>query len=681
MPGKELCSGAQRIAGRIGVQSSWGVDRMVPVAQHDADNIELDEILADYMLRLDAGEKVSRQELLSTFTQFQTELVEFFGTYDLLQNLSHLSTHGHTHATRAASSGSDSEQGPRSAGSTENTIDLLSSASDEVARIGGSEPHEVPEMIGRYRVVAALGEGTFGRVYRCFDELAHRDVAIKLPRGKKDSGRVSEFLHEAQSAARLRHPNIVTVLDVNQDEHGRLYIVYEYIAGSTLRDCLERRSYSRDEAIGWVADIADALHAAHQSGVVHRDIKPANILIDEQRRARLVDFGLSKRDDRFFANDRNQVLGTYNYMNPEQASRKSDWASAQSDVYSLGVVLYEILCRRLPFRASNNADLLQQIRERSPEPPRAIDDSISKPLEDICLRAMARNPADRFRTARDMAQALRRALEPSSTGRWSPIGKFVGTMGTAAACASCMAFGVQWYLQPQSTVLSDARSHSTADPSATHPDRDSASPNVPTMAPPTAVMTHPRLTISLQRAQEEGYWKLLEADDFPLQVGDKIQATGKLVGDRTGYLYIYHWSESDGKFQRLMPTDEQLADQKRTQELWAPAGAQAGDQAQWIPIKSLDGIDVLFVAASEQRLSADELAAFEKQPRKIENWGMTPDYFDFGSAPEEGNDSAPMRGLGTATVTSPRHTPALTRLRSELEPVFSHYHGWVIRYQ
>ena len=182
---------------------------------------------------------------------------------------------------------------------------------------------KIVTLIGRYRVLGELGKGTFGIVYHCADDLLHREVAIKVMREDASAEPVAAMLHEAQGAARLRHPAIVRVLDTGQTEDGRAYIVFEYISGRTLRERLEDQTFDRAEAIRWLADVADALHYAHKNGIVHRDVKPANILIDDDACAHLADFGLAKIDDQFVSNDIGRPVGTYCYMSPEQARGQS----------------------------------------------------------------------------------------------------------------------------------------------------------------------------------------------------------------------------------------------------------------------------------------------------------------------------------------------------------------------
>ncbi len=216
-------------------------------------------------------------------------------------------------------------------------------------------------------------------MYRCKDLDLGRDVAVKVAHELSSAGldRREAFRHEARNSAKLRHANIVAVLAFGETEDRRPYIVYEYVAGTTLAQRIERKDYTLQQGVEWIAQIADALNQAHKQKIVHRDIKPANILIDEKGTPRLTDFGLARRDDRFFIDDSGARTGTPLYFSPEQAENRPDWASPAADIYSLGVVLYKVLCGRVPFRSDRMDELLEQIKNRRPDPPRTINDEIS----------------------------------------------------------------------------------------------------------------------------------------------------------------------------------------------------------------------------------------------------------------------------------------------------------------
>jgi eukaryotic-like serine/threonine-protein kinase len=278
--------------------------------------------------------------------------------------------------------------------------------------------------LDKFELLEELGSGSFGIVYRARDTSLERIVAVKVSRGSLDvREELDRFFRETRSAAALRHPGIVTVHEAGQSGN-RCYLVSELAAGPTLAQRLAMGRPSYGEAAEIVAGVAEALHYAHQQGVIHRDIKPSNILFNADGRPLVADFGLSRRTSDCTLTVEGQILGTPAYMPPEQAQGDAHRADARSDVYSLGVVFYEMLTGVAPFQGKGET-MLQLIVEQEPLAPRRLDDGISRDLETICLKCLCKEPSGRYQTAADLAEELWRFLrgEPIRTRPPGALGR------------------------------------------------------------------------------------------------------------------------------------------------------------------------------------------------------------------------------------------------------------------
>jgi len=262
--------------------------------------------------------------------------------------------------------------------------------------------------IGRYRLGQVLGEGAFGRVYLAFDEELERQVAVKVPTSERlrNTEHAYEYLAEARTVASLNHPNIVPVHDVGRTPEGAIYVVSKFIEGGTLGDLLKRDQPGPEQAANLLATIALALHHAHQRRLIHRDVKPANILLEDPRATPYVaDFGLAIREEDYLKDSR--PAGTPSYMSPEQICGEGHRLDGRSDIFSLGVILHEMLTGQKPFPGRTRSEVFHQLTSVDPKPPRELDDTIPPELERICLKALSRRVADRYATAADFAEDLR----------------------------------------------------------------------------------------------------------------------------------------------------------------------------------------------------------------------------------------------------------------------------------
>jgi len=277
--------------------------------------------------------------------------------------------------------------------------------------------HNLPSFLGRYEVRSVIASGAFGAVYAAWDPNLERSVAIKSPRIDKNFDfRVREqFEREAKLLCRLEHPHIVPIYDFGTSDDNRPYLVCKKIAAQNLEARLQGGQMHFHSVTQLAIQVAKALQHAHTHGVIHRDVKPANILLDVDGKAWLTDFGLSLEGHN---TDLSQdTSGTPRYWSPEQASGNSHLLDGRSDIFSLGIIVYQAVTGVHPFDARNFAGLLKRLLQCDAKPPRQINDRIPKSLEDVILRALRRDPNDRYSTASDFASDL----EKIETYRPAPL--------------------------------------------------------------------------------------------------------------------------------------------------------------------------------------------------------------------------------------------------------------------
>jgi serine/threonine-protein kinase len=297
---------------------------------------------------------------------------------------------------------------------------------------------------GRYRLEAKLGSGGMSTVYLASDDTLDRPVAVKVMHREmsEQEDQLQRFRQEARAVAKLTHPNVVSVIDAGEDG-GYPYIVFEYIKGETLKQRIGRvGALDTQEAIAYAIEVARGLGVAHARNMVHRDIKPQNVLIDEEGRAKLTDFGISRQLEQDGVTATGRVLGTTDYVAPEQAMGKA--VDPRSDIYSLGVVLYEMLVGQVPFHADSQVGVaMKHVNEELPDVQRRRPEA-SAAVALVVERATAKDPAERYQTIGEMVDDLETALEVEAARAGSTTGEATSVLDAVPPPQRKLSGGARW---------------------------------------------------------------------------------------------------------------------------------------------------------------------------------------------------------------------------------------------
>jgi serine/threonine protein kinase len=392
---------------------------------------KLDHVLAEYVAAVADGQAPDRQELIARHPELAAELAAFFADYDRLHRLAaplrpvaqavhaaeRATEPGHDDTNTDALLVSPTDQGPAP------TVTAAQPVADLTAdRIPADEPADGEDLelprgttlryFGNYELKRVLGRGGMGVVYKAKQLSLNRLVALKMIRAGLWAGEdeIRRFKNEAEAVANLDHPRIVTIYEVG-DFQGHHYFSMRLVEGPSLDQRLDEYAADPRKAAHLVAEVARAVHHAHQRGILHRDLKPSNILLDAEAQPHVTDFGLAKRLEGDGAlSISGSIVGTPHYMSPEQAAGSRQAITTATDVYGLGALLHAALTAQPPFQADSVVNILQQVQERSADPPSKLNRRIDRDLETICLKCLEKEPKRRYDSAAALADDLERFL-------------------------------------------------------------------------------------------------------------------------------------------------------------------------------------------------------------------------------------------------------------------------------
>jgi WD40 repeat protein/tRNA A-37 threonylcarbamoyl transferase component Bud32 len=400
----------------------------------------LEEVLEDFMQRLDLGEAVNREQLVAQHPEMADELRSYFAGIDEVERLGR---HTKGEKQQPALPG----RPPPGAGQAEETL----------------PGHGLAGRVGDYELLEQIGQGGMGVIYKARQLSLQRFVALKMIRPDRLASPVDvlRFRSEAEAVASLDHPHIVPIYEVGE-YGGQHYFSMKLIVGGSLAKHLPRLLGDLPAGVGLLAAVARAVHYAHQRGLLHRDLKPANILLDAEGRPHVTDFGLVKRLGPRTAESsltqQGMIVGTPNYMAPEQAASQAGVSTA-ADVYSLGAILYELLTGRPPFRSETALDTLRQLLEREPVRPHSLNRLVDRDLETVCLKCLHKDPPRRYPSAEALADDLERwrkgePIHARPVSRRERVLKWVRRRPGLAVLAALLVlvtlagfFGVSWQWQ------------------------------------------------------------------------------------------------------------------------------------------------------------------------------------------------------------------------------------------